>query len=202
MLSHSFRAYLFLVCAPLLSWNVRDSIGCWALSIPFPSFHARGGFMNSNLTRAVLGCVDIVRGTGTRRSSRPRACGDRRERPLRGNDQNPWPMHKPWLVAKPGGSPSLTRRCIVKRPPQSLILPCCRIFLTCLPRIMWKTAGGEQTQRGRTVGCRVHGYLPAEESARVIRTQVAGSSSEEQNRALRIVSTKDEGSFVVIQFQH
>lgn len=61
----------------------------------------------------------------------------------------------------------------------------------------------EQTQRGRTIGCRVHGYLPTEESAQVIRTQLAGSPSEgtEQNRAVRIISTKEEGGYVLIQFQ-
>ncbi len=61
----------------------------------------------------------------------------------------------------------------------------------------------EQTQRGRTISCRVHGYLPAEETARVIRTQLAGAPSEgtEQNRALRIVSTKEEGGYLLIQFQ-
>lgn len=61
----------------------------------------------------------------------------------------------------------------------------------------------EQTQRGRTIQCRVHGYLPVEESARVIRTQVLGSAPEgtEQNRALRILSSKDEGGYVDIQFQ-
>jgi hypothetical protein len=61
----------------------------------------------------------------------------------------------------------------------------------------------EHTQRGRTVSCRVHGYLPAEQTARMIRAQLAGSPAEgaEQNRALRIVGTKDEGGYVVIQFQ-
>jgi hypothetical protein len=61
----------------------------------------------------------------------------------------------------------------------------------------------EHTQRGRTVSCRVHGYLPAEPAAQIIRAQLAGSPPEslEQNRALRIVSTKQEGGYVVIQFQ-
>lgn len=61
----------------------------------------------------------------------------------------------------------------------------------------------EQTQRGRTISCRVHGYLPAEETARIIRTQIAGAAPEgmEQNRALRILSTKEDGGYVLIQFQ-
>ena len=61
----------------------------------------------------------------------------------------------------------------------------------------------EQTQRGRTVACRVHGYLPAREAARTIKTQLAGSPSQaaEQNRALRIVGSKEEGGYVYVQFQ-
>jgi hypothetical protein len=61
----------------------------------------------------------------------------------------------------------------------------------------------EQTVQGRTISCRVHGYLPAEESTRIIRTQLAGSPSDsaEQNRALRIVSTAEEGGYLLIQFQ-
>jgi hypothetical protein len=61
----------------------------------------------------------------------------------------------------------------------------------------------EQTQRGRTIRCQVHGYLPAEESARVIKMQMAGSPPEgiEQNRALRILSSNDEGGYISIQFQ-
>jgi hypothetical protein len=61
----------------------------------------------------------------------------------------------------------------------------------------------EQTQRGRTIGCRVHGYLPAREAARAIKTQLAGSPPQvlEQNRALRIVGSKEEGGYVYVQFQ-
>ncbi len=61
----------------------------------------------------------------------------------------------------------------------------------------------EQTQHGRTVGCRVHGYLPAREAARAIKTQLAGAPPQaaEQNRALRIVSSKEVGGFVHVQFQ-
>jgi len=60
-----------------------------------------------------------------------------------------------------------------------------------------------QTQRGRTMSCAVHGYLPVEETARVIRTQLAGSPGEgtEQNRALRIVGSREEGGYLLIQFQ-
>ena len=64
----------------------------------------------------------------------------------------------------------------------------------------------EQTERGRTVSCRVRGFLPVEESGRVIRTQLAGSppSAEglDQNRVLRIVSVREEGSrTIAIQYQ-
>ena len=53
----------------------------------------------------------------------------------------------------------------------------------------------EQTKQGRTVRCRVRGYLLADETVGVIRRHVAGSPPEgiEQNRALRILSTKEEG---------
>lgn len=64
----------------------------------------------------------------------------------------------------------------------------------------------EQTEQGRTLSCRVHGYLPTEESARVIRTQLAGGppSAEglDQNRALRILSVREEGSgMIAVQYQ-
>lgn len=64
----------------------------------------------------------------------------------------------------------------------------------------------EQTERRRTVSCRVHGFLPTEESARVIRTQLAGGppSAEglDQNRALRILSVREEGSgMITVQYQ-
>jgi hypothetical protein len=61
----------------------------------------------------------------------------------------------------------------------------------------------EQTQRGRTVTCRVRGYLPQDAGARLIRTQLAGSPAEgtEENRALRIVGTKEDGGYVFVQFQ-
>lgn len=64
----------------------------------------------------------------------------------------------------------------------------------------------EQTERGRTLSCRVRGFLPTEESTRVIRTQLAGGppSAEglDQNRALRILSVREEGSgTIVVQYQ-
>lgn len=61
----------------------------------------------------------------------------------------------------------------------------------------------EQTQRGRTISCRVRGYLPVEETTRVIRTQLTGAPSEgtEQNRALRIIGSREEGGYLLIQFQ-
>ena len=64
----------------------------------------------------------------------------------------------------------------------------------------------EQTERGRTLSCRVRGFLPTEESTRVIRTQLAGGppSAEglDQNRALRILSVREEGSgTIAVQYQ-
>lgn len=64
----------------------------------------------------------------------------------------------------------------------------------------------EQTERGRTVSCRIRGYLPADETARVIRTQLAGgpapSEGLDQNRVLRLLNVKEEGSgTIAIQYQ-
>jgi hypothetical protein len=64
----------------------------------------------------------------------------------------------------------------------------------------------EQSEQGRTVFCRVKGYLPADESARVIRTQLAGgpapSEGLDQNRVLRLLSVKEESpGTLVIQYQ-
>jgi len=64
----------------------------------------------------------------------------------------------------------------------------------------------EQTERGRTIFCRVRGFLPIEESTQVIRTQLAGGppSTEglDQNRALRILSVREEGNrTIVVQYQ-
>jgi hypothetical protein len=64
----------------------------------------------------------------------------------------------------------------------------------------------EQTERGRTVSCRVHGFLPIEESTRVIQARLAGGppSTEwlDQNRALRILKVREEGSgTIAVQYQ-
>lgn len=64
----------------------------------------------------------------------------------------------------------------------------------------------EQTERGRTISCRVRGFLPTEESTRVIRTQLTGGSPSveglDQNRALRILSAREEGSGIIaVQYQ-
>ncbi len=64
----------------------------------------------------------------------------------------------------------------------------------------------EQGEHGRTVFCRVKAYLPADESARAIRTQLAGgpapSEGLDQNRVLRLLSVKEETpGTLVIQYQ-
>ena len=64
----------------------------------------------------------------------------------------------------------------------------------------------EQTERGHTVSCRVRGFLPAEESARAIRTQLAGGAAPsegiDQNRILRILSVREEGGgMIAVQYQ-
>jgi hypothetical protein len=64
----------------------------------------------------------------------------------------------------------------------------------------------EQNEEGRTVFCRVKAYLPAEETARAIRTQLAGGAAPaeglDQNRVLKLLSVKEESSgMLVIQYQ-
>lgn len=64
----------------------------------------------------------------------------------------------------------------------------------------------EQTEQGRTLYCRVKGYLPADESARVIRTQLSGgpvpAEGLDQNRVLRLLSVKEETPGVLtVQYQ-
>lgn len=64
----------------------------------------------------------------------------------------------------------------------------------------------EQTERGRTVSCRVQGYLQTDESVPVIRTQLTGGASAtegiDQNRALRILTVREEAhSIIAIQYQ-
>ena len=64
----------------------------------------------------------------------------------------------------------------------------------------------EQNEEGRTVFCRVKAYLPAEESARAIRTQLAGGPAPaeglDQNRVLKLLSVKEESPGTLsIQYQ-
>jgi hypothetical protein len=64
----------------------------------------------------------------------------------------------------------------------------------------------EQTEKGRTLFCRVKGYLLADESARVIRTQLAGgpvpAEGLDQNRVLRLLSVKEESpGMLAVQYQ-
>jgi hypothetical protein len=61
----------------------------------------------------------------------------------------------------------------------------------------------EQERRGRTVTCRVHGYLAQDTSARLIRIQLAGTPPEgtEQNRALRVLGSKEDGGYVFVAFE-
>ena len=64
----------------------------------------------------------------------------------------------------------------------------------------------EQNEQGRTVFCRVKAYLPAAESARAIRTQLAGGPAPteglDQNRVLKLLSVKEEDpGTLVVQYQ-
>ena len=64
----------------------------------------------------------------------------------------------------------------------------------------------EQLERGRTVSCRVRGFLPVEESTRIIKTALAGGppSAEwlDQNRVLRIVNIReDKSGTIVVQYE-
>jgi hypothetical protein len=66
----------------------------------------------------------------------------------------------------------------------------------------------EQTEQGRTVFCRVKAYLPATESARAIRTQLAGGPAPtppeglDQNRVLKLLSVKEDSPGTLwIQYQ-
>lgn len=64
----------------------------------------------------------------------------------------------------------------------------------------------EQTERGRTVSCRVRGTVPADDLAFVIRTHLGGgvpvAENVEQNRALRILNVREEsGGIIAIQYQ-
>lgn len=59
----------------------------------------------------------------------------------------------------------------------------------------------EQTERGHILSYRVRGFLPIEESTRVIWRQPAGGPPSveglDQNRALRILSVRKEGSRMI-----
>ena len=64
----------------------------------------------------------------------------------------------------------------------------------------------EQSEQGRTMFCRVKAYLPAEESARAIRTQLAGGPAPDegldQNRVLKLLSVKEDSpGMLSIQYQ-
>jgi hypothetical protein len=64
----------------------------------------------------------------------------------------------------------------------------------------------EETEQGRTLYCRVKGYLPADESVRVIRTQLSGGPTPveglDQNRVLRLLSVKEETpGMLTVQYQ-
>lgn len=64
----------------------------------------------------------------------------------------------------------------------------------------------QQTERGRTVYCRVKGFLSTDESARIIRAQLAGGPAPaeglDQNRVLRLLSVKEEGAgLIAVQYQ-
>ncbi len=64
----------------------------------------------------------------------------------------------------------------------------------------------EQSEQGKTVTCRVKGFLPVAEGTRVIRTQLGGGPAPaegiEQNRVLRLLSVKEEGAnLIAVQYQ-
>jgi hypothetical protein len=64
----------------------------------------------------------------------------------------------------------------------------------------------EQSEQGRTMFCRVKAFLPAEESASAIRTQLAGgpasAESLDQNRVLKLLNVKEESQgMLFIQYQ-
>jgi hypothetical protein len=64
----------------------------------------------------------------------------------------------------------------------------------------------EQGEHGRTVFCRVKAYLPVDESARAIRTQLSGGPAPaeglDQNRVLRLLTVKEKSpGLLAIQYQ-
>ncbi|THJ19809.1 MAG: hypothetical protein CAF44_014155 [Nitrospira sp. CG24D] len=63
----------------------------------------------------------------------------------------------------------------------------------------------EETERRQTVFCKVRGTVPKDDMAFAIRTQLAGgvpvAHGVEQNRALRILSVREENGVMLIQYQ-
>lgn len=64
----------------------------------------------------------------------------------------------------------------------------------------------DQTTRGRAVSCQVRGFLPVEETTRVIRTALASGPTPgegvDQNHVLRLLDVREEGSHTIaIQYQ-
>jgi hypothetical protein len=64
----------------------------------------------------------------------------------------------------------------------------------------------EQSEQGRTMFCRVKAFLPAEESARAIQTQLADGPAPleglDHNRVLKLLNVKEESAgMLLIQYQ-
>lgn len=63
----------------------------------------------------------------------------------------------------------------------------------------------EETERRRTVSCRVRGTVPKDDMTVAIRTHLAGgvpaAPDIEQNRALRILSAREENGSILIEYQ-
>lgn len=63
----------------------------------------------------------------------------------------------------------------------------------------------EETEQRQTVFCKVRGIVPKDDMAFAIRTQLAGgvpvAHGVEQNRALRILSVREEHGVILIQYQ-
>jgi len=63
----------------------------------------------------------------------------------------------------------------------------------------------EETERRRTVSCRVRGTVPKDDMTIAIRTHLAGgvpaAPDIEQNRALRILSAREESGSILIEYQ-
>lgn len=64
----------------------------------------------------------------------------------------------------------------------------------------------EQSQLGKTVSCRVKGYLLTDDSVKVIRTQLAGgppapTDGLDRNRVLKLLNVQEEGGMLAVQYQ-